>query len=180
MADERDGYRDEEDIHEERGWLPTWYTMLMWAGILFAPVYAIYMHGISDWSQAKQYKADAALHAKLHPEVNVSLTKEGKNPYRDDAAAVARGKKTFQTVCGACHRPDGTGLIGPNLMDAAWLHGNTDKELFHVVMEGIAADKTKQKPTKGPMPPNKDSLGARKVLEVLAYLAAQNKSVKVK
>lgn len=46
------------------------------------------------------------------------------------------GKKTFVTLCAACHKPDGGGLVGPNLTDDYWLHGGSLKDLFKTVKYG--------------------------------------------
>ena len=178
MADNE--FQDNEEIQEERGWLPAWWMAIFWGAVVFAVGYVVYFHGIAGWTQEKQYKEEVSAHAKKHPVVQVALTAEGANPYRDKADAVSRGQKTYMTRCAACHKADATGLIGPNLVDAIWLHGNLDKAVFTSIMEGIAADKAKQNPPKGPMPAHKTSLGAAKVLEVMAYLAKKNPSLKVK
>lgn len=177
---EREEYQDSEEISEGRGWLPAWWVWMMYGGFVFALVYSVYMHGIAGWSQEKQYKEEIVAYEKAHPEVSVSLTEEGVNPYRDDAAAIERGEKTFQGFCAVCHKADGTGLVGPNIVDGTWLHGNTDQVVFGLVMEGIPADQLKQNPPKGPMPAHKNSLGPKKVLEVLAYLASINPNLKPK
>ncbi len=39
--------------------------------------------------------------------------------------------------CMPCHGDQGQGLIGPNLTDAYWLHGNTDVDLFNVITRGV-------------------------------------------
>ena len=46
----------------------------------------------------------------------------------------------FVAVCAACHKADGTGLVGPNLMDPEWLHGASDAEVFENIMKGIGPD----------------------------------------
>lgn len=173
-------YRDDEEIHENRGWLPTWWMVLFWGAIVVSGIYAVYTHGIEGWSAAKQYSSDVAAYDKQFPPKLAALTEEGSNPYRGDAGAVERGKKSFETLCAACHKADLSGLVGPSLADAAWLHGSTDKEVFAVVMEGIPVEKAKQVPVKGAMPAHKNSLGPAKILEVLAYVASKNASLKAK
>jgi cytochrome c oxidase cbb3-type subunit 3 len=55
-----------------------------------------------------------------------------------DAAAVAAGQAKFQAVCVACHGKQGEGLIGPNLTDAAWLHGDGSlMAIRDVVVNGV-------------------------------------------
>jgi len=173
-------YRDDEEIHENRGWLPTWWMILFWGAIVVSGIYAVYTHGIEGWSAAKQYSSEVAAFEKLHPPRAAELTADGANPYRGDTEAIERGKKTYESLCGACHKVDLSGLVGPSLSDAAWLHGSTDKEVFAVVMEGVTVEKARQVPAKGAMPAHKNSLGPAKVLEVLAYVASKNGSLKVK
>ncbi len=179
MSD-RTEFQDNDEISEGRGWLPAWWVWLMYGGFIFAVVYVVYMHGVVGWSQSGQYQGEIADYEKAHPQAVVALTDDGKNPFRGDAAAIERGNKTFQGFCAVCHKPDGTGLVGPNIVDATWLHGGTDREVFALVMEGIPADKLLQNPPKGPMPAHKNSLGQKKILEVLAYLASINPNLKEK
>lgn len=179
MAKKFNEYPDDEEIREGRGWLPTWWTVMLWLGFAYALVYGVYMHGVAGWSQEKQYADEVALYEQEHPVVQVSLNADGSNPYRGDAQAIERGMKTYQGVCAACHKLDMSGLVGPNLKDAAWLHGATDAAIFDVVMNGrVQQSEWKQNPPKGPMPPHKNSLGAASVLEVMAYLASQNATLK--
>ncbi|MBX7057657.1 MAG: c-type cytochrome [Leptospirales bacterium] len=178
MADRKE-YRDDEEIYEGRGWLPTWWTVMLWAGFAFAAVYSIYTHGVAGWSQEAQYREESAAIEALRPRTVATLGEDGANPLRGDAAAIDRGHKTFLANCAACHKEDATGNIGPNLTDTTWLHGNTDRALFALIMEGaLTPDTWKQNPPKGPMPAHKDLLGAQKVLEVMSYLATLNTSLK--
>ncbi len=60
----------------------------------------------------------------------------GQKADRDLAAA---GKVQFDTLCAACHGPDGSGnqLLGaPNLSDAVWLHGGTPELIAQTVNLG--------------------------------------------
>lgn len=179
MSD-RTEYEDNEDIGEGRGWLPAWWVWMMYGGFAYALIYTVYMHGVLGWSQEKQYDEEVTAFQKAHPEALVSLTEEGVNPFRGDEEAIARGEKTYLGFCAACHKPDGTGLVGPNIVDAEWMHGDTDQVVYTLVMEGVTMEAVKQNPPKGPMPAHKNSLGAKKVLEVLAYLAQKNPHLKEK
>lgn len=171
-------YRDDEyQIQEGRGWLPGWWMLILYGTVIFSIVFSIYMHGIAGWSQEQQYQEEVALYKKLHPEVAAKLNDDGSNPFRDNSTAIAEGEKTFNTFCAACHNKDLSGIVGPSLKDDVWLHGNKDAEIFNVIMNGVSAENLKQNPPKGPMPAHKDSLGAKKVLEVMAYIASKNKTL---
>lgn len=56
-----------------------------------------------------------------------------------DSARAALGKEKFDTVCAACHGPDGKGMqaIGSaNLTDNIWLHGFGEKAIVEMVNNG--------------------------------------------
>lgn len=157
--------------------MPGWYVISFIATIIIAIVYLLNYHVINDWSQAQDFEAAQQAHIEKFGVSEVATT--GGNPYRGDAAAIAAGEKTFSGICSACHGADGTGNIGPNLMDNVWLHGTTEDQLFNVVYEGrMSPEQWKQKPAKGPMPSHKGSLGAEGVWQVLAYLESKNSSIK--
>ena len=48
-----------------------------------------------------------------------------------------RASSVFATNCAPCHRPDGGGIIGPNLTDDYWLHGGTLPEIHTTITEGV-------------------------------------------
>jgi len=56
-----------------------------------------------------------------------------------DPAKAALGKEKFETVCAACHGPDGKGMIAigsANLTDDIWLHGFGEKAIMDMVNNG--------------------------------------------
>ena len=58
------------------------------------------------------------------------------------AAMVQEGQQVFNGagICMACHGPDATGTIGPNLTDAEWLIGDGSYEqLVAQIFEGVTA-----------------------------------------
>lgn len=62
----------------------------------------------------------------------------GQNPYVGDAAALADGKRLYETWCQSCHMPDGSGRIGPSLIGPQRIHERTatDVGLFEAVFGG--------------------------------------------
>lgn len=53
-------------------------------------------------------------------------------------ADVARGKALFIGTCGAyCHRPTPGPGDAPFLFDCDWLHGGSNKEVFHTISTGV-------------------------------------------
>src|ERR671938_1714139 len=54
---------------------------------------------------------------EVETEAVKSFKETGKDPYVGDEQALAEGKKLYQVNCQACHLPDGSGRIGPSLID---------------------------------------------------------------
>ncbi len=86
----------------------------------------------------------------------------GRDPYAGDAAAVAAGKALYQNWCQSCHLPDGTGRIGPNLVDNDYFYDRsaTDIGLFEVIYAGAA----------GAMQSFRARMTQDEMLKVIAYL----------
>ena len=58
------------------------------------------------------------------------------------AAMVTEGQQVFAGagICAACHGPDATGAIGPDLTDGEWLIGDGEYEsLVAQILEGVTA-----------------------------------------
>lgn len=62
----------------------------------------------------------------------------GKNPYHGDAEALEAGRKLYQRNCQACHMPDGSGRLGPSLIDGEVINprAGTDVGDFEIVYAG--------------------------------------------
>ncbi|MDH5716547.1 MAG: c-type cytochrome [Spirochaetia bacterium] len=171
--------KDDEPIKDEPGWLPGWWMGIFYFTIAFSLFFPVYYHLMQGWSQENQYMEQVKTGPKVE-ETAVTLKADGSNPFRGDSAAVSEGQKLFMMTCAACHKPDGTGMIGPNLMDGEWLHGNTDSVIYNLVLTGIPQEKLKQKksPIGGPSSPMPPKGGApisdTKVLKILAWLSQKN------
>ncbi|MFK7928547.1 MAG: c-type cytochrome [Myxococcota bacterium] len=71
------------------------------------------------------------------------------------------GKAVFTEYCVACHQADMTGLVGPNLIDAEWLHGGELDQIRTTISKGV--------PAKGMMA-WEPVIGAEKVDAVARYV----------
>jgi cytochrome c oxidase cbb3-type subunit 3 len=158
--------------------MPEWWKLVWLLTIIFSIFYVIYFHYFSQWGQEVSYQLEVQAHEEKYgkQEKMVVLSEDGSNPFRDKDESITEGQKNFQTFCAACHKADGTGLVGPNLMDEEWLHGDTDALVFENIMKGITGDRLKT--GKGPMPPHENSLGAEKVYQIMAWLAKSNATLK--
>jgi mono/diheme cytochrome c family protein len=73
------------------------------------------------------------------------------------AASIKTGQAVYNMNCRQCHgfRGKGDGLLAPknpspaDLTDAKWDHGDTDGEIFSIILNGAPAPKTEMKPMKG-------------------------------
>ena len=54
-----------------------------------------------------------------------------------DPIVLAEGKETFMKLCAPCHRPDGGGLVGPNLCDDYWIHGSNFVDNLKTIWNGV-------------------------------------------
>lgn len=93
--------------------------------------------------------------------------KTAENPYSGDEAAIAEGEKLYATNCKACHLADGTGRIGPNLVDDIWKYdrAGTDKGNFEILYAGGA----------GAMQAFGKRIDQDQILKVMAYLEVLGK-----
>lgn len=80
-----------------------------------------------------------------------------------DPVLAATGKERFQTLCVACHGPDGKGnpmLGAPDLTDDYWLYGGSTRVIETTIRDGRM----------GVMPAHKDLLGAERIHVLAAYV----------
>lgn len=126
-----------DGIQEYDNPLPRWWVWIFWATFAFAVVYYFDFTGkIRGPGRIAEYNAAMAAAAKRWPAATLldeaALTSMVKNP-----SVVAQGKQVFTTNCAPCHRPDGGGLIGPNLTDEYWLHGGKITDINKTITNGV-------------------------------------------
>ncbi|MES2768348.1 MAG: c-type cytochrome [Bdellovibrionota bacterium] len=54
-----------------------------------------------------------------------------------DTKNIEVGKKIYAEKCFMCHGDKGQGLIGPNMTDNFWIHGDKPKDILHVIQKGV-------------------------------------------
>lgn len=60
-----------------------------------------------------------------------------RNPYEGNAAAIAQGRRLFQSMnCVGCHASQGGGGIGPPLSDDQWIYGSEPAQIFLTITQG--------------------------------------------
>lgn len=157
-----------DGIRELDNKLPQWWLYLFYGTIIFALVYLVGYHLAEWWPlQEGEYKTEmAAAHEvkQATPEVTIDL--ENMVPMIA-AADLASGKEIYDKICVTCHAPEAQGLVGPNMTDNYWIHGDsinnriTIKNLYDVVINGVIE--------KG-MISYKDQLTPVQIQQVLSYI----------
>jgi cytochrome c oxidase cbb3-type subunit 3 len=142
---EQDKIRDHvyDGIQEYDNPMPGWWT---WIFILTVVFGVVYMLGIHVFDFVDTYEDDLAeSQAELeairaaYEEANPVATfdEEAIAVYVGDPVQIEAGAAHFATYCAVCHGPEGQGLIGPNLTDNYWLHGNMNEDIFEVLTVGV-------------------------------------------
>src|SRR6478609_3113196 len=133
LEHEADGIKELDNL------LPRWWVWLFNLSIVFAVIYMIYYHvvGAGDLQAAeytKEWKRGEAIKsasiAKFESGI-ASLTPS------TDKAVLSEGLHLFTMYCAPCHRPDGGGLVGPNLCDDYWIHGPAYQDNLKTIINGV-------------------------------------------
>lgn len=143
MTDKEKLIEDHEydGIQELNNPLPGWWLMTFYICIIFAVIYFAYyqLFGGPTLDQElssqmssiikEQKKTEAAQGVKSQADYAVLLS----NP-----EAIAKGKAEFMAKCMPCHGDKGQGIIGPNLTDNYWIHGDgTIPAILTVMNTGV-------------------------------------------
>lgn len=130
-----------DGIHELDNNLPPWWKAMFYVTIVFAVVYLGAAH-IFDLlpDQREEYETEM-VEAKLEVEAYMATRANAidENNVELDLSedALAAGSTIFAANCAACHAPDLGGGVGPNLVDAYWLHGGSIGEVFATIKHGV-------------------------------------------
>jgi len=135
LEHEADGIKELDNL------LPRWWVWLFNITIAYSVIYMIYYHvaGVGDL-QAAEYKKEWDRGEAIK---NASIAKfeadiAGLKP-SDEKPVLANGQQLFINYCAPCHRPDGGGLVGPNLCDDYWIHGSNYVDSVKTVINGVPA-----------------------------------------
>ena len=154
-----------DGIRELDNKLPGWWLYGFYACILFAGIY-LYRYHVAHSAPLSKEELQISMD-KAEIEKQEYLKKAGNSIDENtvklltDPADLSEGKKVFTTICAACHRPDGGGLIGPNLTDDYWLHGGSINEIFKTIKYGW--------PDKG-MQSWKDNYSPKQIAQIASYI----------
>jgi len=130
---EADGIRELDNL------LPRWWVWLFYLTTIFAFVYMGYYHVFKRGDlQAAEYRKEARRGDEIK---NAALTKFesgiGTLAPDSDKVVLAKGQQVFLQMCAPCHRPDGGGLVGPNICDDYWIHGSNYVDTIKTIVNGV-------------------------------------------
>ncbi|HYI95587.1 MAG TPA: c-type cytochrome [Bryobacteraceae bacterium] len=65
------------------------------------------------------------------------LKDRSRNPFEGNYDAMNNGKRLFSWYnCAGCHSSGGGGAIGPPLIDAKWIYGNSPGDIYETLIKG--------------------------------------------
>lgn len=161
MSSDNPNLRKYDDILEEDNHLPNWWLAILFGTIVFGFGYWIAYHTTETFqSPPAVYKADVDALKKARAAANPT-SEDALKALAASTEAVGEGQKVFSTTCASCHGPNAEGLVGPNLTDKFWIHGNAGTDILKAVNEGF--------PDKG-MPAWGPVIGDTKARNVTAFV----------
>ncbi len=128
-----------DGIRELDNNLPRWWVWLFYLTTIFAFVYMGYYHVFKMGDlQAAEYRKEAKIGDEIK---NAALAKfeasmSSLQPSQDPMVK-EEGRQIFLKMCAPCHRPDGGGLVGPNLCDDVWIHGSNYVDNVRTIVNGV-------------------------------------------
>lgn len=157
-----------DGIREYDNPLPRWWVWI-WAGsAVFSFAYFFHYHISGNGeSVAAAYEADVRAAREQEAKANLAqpVSEESLGKLMNDAALMNDTKSLFAARCAVCHGDKAQGLIGPNLTDNAWIHGQgTLTDIYGVINAGVL--------TKG-MPAWGKQLSPIEVRKLAAFIGTQ-------
>jgi cytochrome c oxidase cbb3-type subunit 3 len=129
-----------DGIRELDNSLPPWWKYGFFLTIVWAFGYMLYYHISSGPSSAQEYKSQmtqAASDLAAYRKMAKNLVDESNVAVLKDGSDLQAGSSIFTQYCTVCHAADGGGIVGPNLTDNYWIHGNDIKNIFTTIKYGV-------------------------------------------
>jgi cytochrome c oxidase cbb3-type subunit 3 len=158
------GHADEADgIEEYDNPLPNWWLGLFYLTIVWGLGYGVHYHFVAHRSEVKALAAEMAAADRRWPREAAAAAAATVDLSDENVEA---GEAIYRANCVTCHGADMKGGIGPNLLDATWIHGGAPEQILHTITVGVPE---KGMLTWGPI------LGPAKVAQVAAYVVSRNR-----
>jgi len=160
-----------DGIQEYDNPMPGWWVWTFAITTIFCAPYIMWYHLGQGPSIHDNYQGELTAYA------NEVLAKYGEltadeptiRSFMDNEVAMTGMASVFRSKCAQCHLPDGSGSVGPNLTDTAWINVKSITDIAKVIREGV--------PAKG-MPAWAGKLSETQVALLSSYVAQlQRKSV---
>jgi cytochrome c oxidase cbb3-type subunit 3 len=145
--------------------LPRWWLYGFYFTIIFSIGYMVQYHMTGNGDVMRQEYAQEMAEAKVKYKIAENTGSMKGLVVKNDPATIEAGKKLFvgANLCYTCHREDGGGLVGPNLTDDYWIHGNSPDSLAASIVNGF--------PDKGMLPyGNTTKMSDEEVMQVVSYI----------
>lgn len=167
QSDDRLLNHEYDGIQEYDNPMPRWWVWIFWGSFYFSLGYFIHYHMTGNGETVlASYETDLALarEKEAMQAMGGEVSEESLTKLMTNTAMVADAGKLFILRCAQCHGNKGEGLIGPNLTDGNWLHGDASlMSIYEIVSEGVQ--------TKG-MPPWKKQLRPIELSKVTAFVGS--------
>lgn len=156
-----------DGIKEYDNPLPGWWVKIFWGSFFFSIGYVFHYHVSGNGpSVAASYENEMAVvrAEQARRALGEKVSEEGLAKLMADPKLMADAKAIFSQRCLPCHGERAQGVIGPNLTDAYWLHGEGAlMDIHQYVSEGV--------PAKG-MPAWKMQLTSLQIRELAAFVGS--------
>jgi cytochrome c oxidase cbb3-type subunit 3 len=132
-----------DGIREYDNPLPRWWVWMFFGSFLFSIGYFFHYHvSHNGTSIADSYEEDMREAREIEAKQSLAqpVTNDSLNKLTLDAALMADARVIFVARCAPCHGERAQGIIGPNLTDASWIHGQGSlTDIYGVVENGVPA-----------------------------------------
>ncbi len=157
MEHEYDGIKEYDNP------LPRWWVWIFWGTFLFALAYFVHFHLLHTGngiiaSYDEDVKAAVARGGPRAP----TATEASLAETMTNADAVRAGAEIFGMRCMPCHGDKAQGVVGPNLTDNSWIHGDGKLLDIYTTVSGGVLEKG--------MPAWSKQLSPKEVMDVVAYV----------
>lgn len=160
-----------DGIQELNNPLPRWWLTIFYGSIIFAAGYYYYYEWGGGPSSTQELEADLqtiAAQKQKSEQQTPQFSADDLKALVNDPEALKAGATEFAAKCAACHGDKGQGVIGPNLTDNAWIHGDGSiSAISQVIKTGVAE--------KG-MPPWEAMIKPKLILQIAAFIRSINGS----
>ena len=120
--------------------VPWWFNLLFWGTIIWGIGYVLHYHWGPGQLGGNRWKTDmVALNELRAKNATGPLGEEQLHALSTNHERIEAGRALYTKAgCAACHGPEATGLVGPNLRDKYWIYGSKMTEIVDVLANGRA------------------------------------------